>query len=179
MLRYLTTVITVILSIFCNYDIFYSGSSCSMVLVLTSDTGQSSVLCITTHIMMISHLREFGNTSVHFCGEGKGESCEIQIMLETGISWLSEIVSCQDVTWILNITSHKSSTQLTQLTDHRPDSLWLFVIDRQTDRCVMVSTLTPLPGHSRMFCLPLITIYHQERCCPVMFSPCPVLSLDL
>ena len=27
-------------------------------------------------------------------------------MLETGISWLSEIVSCQDVTWILNITSH-------------------------------------------------------------------------
>ena len=56
--------------------------------------------------MMISHLREFGNTSVHFCGEGKGESCEIQIMLETGISWLSEIVSCQDVTWILNITSH-------------------------------------------------------------------------
>ena len=34
---------------------------------------------------------------------------EIQIILETGISWLSEIVSCQDVTWILNITSHHHS----------------------------------------------------------------------
>lgn len=34
---------------------------------------------------------------------------EIQIILETGISWLSEIVSCQDVTWILNITSHQPS----------------------------------------------------------------------
>ena len=54
--------------------------------------------------------REFLNTWVNFCGGREGWILwEIQIMLETGISWLSEVVSCQDVTWILNITSHQPS----------------------------------------------------------------------
>ena len=72
--------------------------------------GRAEQCIITTHrdnISLFSLIyREFWNTT-DFCGEREGWILwETQIMLETGISWLSEIVSCQDVTWILNITSH-------------------------------------------------------------------------
>ena len=107
MLRYLTNTDR-ILSIFSNYFIFYSVSSCSMVLVLTSDTGQSSVLCTTTHIRMTSHRTEFRNTSVNFCGEGKGESCE-----RSKLCWRQEFHGCQKLShvrmsrgyWISQVTN--------------------------------------------------------------------------
>ena len=63
----------------------------------------------------------------------------------------------------LDIEYHESSTQLTQLTAAGLLSLVVSccVITVQTG--VVVSTLTPLPPHSRMFSLPRTTIYHRER----------------
>ena len=73
----------------------------------------------------------------------------------------------------LDIEYHESSTQLTQLTAAGLLSLVVCccVITVQTG--VVGSTLTPLPPHSRMFCLPRTAIYHRER--SWLFSPCLVI----
>ena len=64
----------------------------------------------------------------------------------------------------LDIEYHKSPTQLTQLTDPGLVSPFVCYCVITGGTGVMVSTLTPLPPHSRMSCLPLTISYHQERC---------------
>ena len=82
----------------------------------------------------------------------------------------------------LDIEYHKSSTQLAQWTD--PGLLspcllfWYLILASQTG--VMVSTLTPLSGNCRMFCLPpTIFIISRNVVCSVTPLYChQIFDLD-
>ena len=139
MLRYLTTRMV---SIFSNYFISYtttlSVSSYSMVRVLTSDTGQRRILCLTTisHDISLSHQqRILKHFSTFLWGKGR-------VILVRDPNYLGDrnfmvVRSCLMSGCHLDIEYHKSPTQLTQLTDHGRLSrvVCYYRSPRQTDRC--------------------------------------------